>query len=296
MPCPSLVRVNLVRSNLRAVCAAAVAIARSTRLCVLRSIMFCVANLLPQGLLSVSCACHPLKSSAPIVALHLLDLSRGARRESFIFFLFRGAPSLLLSIYPPDAVPRPQCLSPSISSSHPVPPLSCVALSRNQQPENQNMNTLLLPSTLQVDAHKSMGWHILPPLSWHSFLWQEPDKPRAIQVAFASSLSPPSTSARHSEVRPSPFFVVAAWLRRAAGCARAGRIWSRRSTRRFRTARWRLVIGVALPPDLDTARCLRARWTTVVLDGCWRLMRSVARGLVVFASKATLCCLLFTAE
>ncbi|CAM9870807.1 unnamed protein product, partial [Laminaria digitata] len=51
----------------------------------------------------------------------------------------------------------------------------------------------------QVDAHKTMGWHILPPLSWHAFLWQEPNKPRAVEVAFGTALVSTSTGARHSE-------------------------------------------------------------------------------------------------
>lgn len=45
-----------------------------------------------------------------------------------------------------------------------------------------------------------MGWHILPPLTWHAFLWQEPNKPRAIEVAFAGALTHSHIGARHSEV------------------------------------------------------------------------------------------------
>lgn len=52
----------------------------------------------------------------------------------------------------------------------------------------------------QEDADRSMGWHVLPPLTWHAFLWQEPNKPRAIEVAFAGVLSNSHGGAKHSEV------------------------------------------------------------------------------------------------
>ncbi|CAM9464734.1 unnamed protein product, partial [Choristocarpus tenellus] len=51
----------------------------------------------------------------------------------------------------------------------------------------------------QEDANPSFGWHVLPPLTWHSFLWQEPGKPRAMEAAFVGAIGG-SGVARHSEV------------------------------------------------------------------------------------------------
>lgn len=64
----------------------------------------------------------------------------------------------------------------------------------------------------QEDADRTMGWHILPPLTWHAFLWQEPNKPRAIEVAFAGALTQSHGGARHSEVTAAITKSVAAYI------------------------------------------------------------------------------------